>query len=535
MRSTLSTLLLLLFSTPLLSAQTLADPVRLNLDEGSAEQVGPLMTVAPDGTLYVAWVDLSVNPQGDIVLRRSDDGGVSFSEEYAVYRDGRVPAGRGRSGDMVVDRDGVLHVTWVENIAGGTTDIRYARSADRGESFSEALSVVGTEVPAIEDFPSIAVDSSGILHIAWIDGRELKEGSSDYDQIWTVRSLDAGLTFEAPQRASFIADGGGGSCECCNTAMEVTPEGDVLIAFRSNINNVRDVWIARSPDRGETYEKGIRIASEPWNIFACPVAGPDLAIDRFGTAHVMWKDNRESGGGEQYLYRTLLPNGATEGVPDVPLTTNATRTNYPSIALSKDGVLAVTFDSYLSRHYNGWYFVSGDGGVEFTDQGGIVPEANESNQQTPAIAFGGDGARYLLWQDDRDGNSDIYFAIDGRVVEPIVPGGVTLFRPDENETVSRADRLIWSAPENFLNAGRILYLLEITNSATDEKRVHRVFHTTGHPLEDLPDGTYTWSVRAYSATGMADPGETRTFTISGSSSVEEESRARALELDLVRR
>ena len=189
--------LLFLFLLPtLLAAQTIDEPLRLNLDQGTTEQVGPLIATGPDGAVYVAWVDLRENTKGDIYLRRSDDGGASFSDEIVVYEGGQVPAGRWRSVAMEVAPNGTVHMAWVETIGPVNTDIRYTRSTDRGETFTPPVSVVDATIDAIEDFPSIAIDSSGTVHIAWIDGRELKHGTDEYDQIWATLSFDDGVTFE---------------------------------------------------------------------------------------------------------------------------------------------------------------------------------------------------------------------------------------------------------------------------------------------------------------------------------------------------
>lgn len=531
MRTTPLLLLLFLVAGIYTHAQSLEEPLQINLDEGSAEQVSPLMSVGPDGTIYLAWVDLRDNRHGDIYLRRSEDGGLTFSEEMVVYQGGRVPAGRGRSGDMVIDPEGRVHITWVESIDAQSTDIRYARSTDRGATFSTPVSVVVSELTALEDFPSIAVDSTGLLHIAWIDGRELKAGTSDYDQIWTTRSLDGGESFETPRRASFVANGGGGSCECCNTAMEVTPEGDLLIAFRSNVNNLRDIYVARSTDRGESFEEGIPIATEPVTIFACPVAGPDLAIDRFGTAHIMWQDRRDSDNGKGYIYYTILAEDSRAVARDRPITTDATRTNYPSIALTSEGGLFATFDSYTAISYRGEYLSSGDGGGTFENYDSFVPDATASNQQVPALEVGPDGTRYLFWQDDRNGNSDLYFARDTRPIAIIKPLGVSLSAPETGETIARDGLLAWSAPSNLLVAGRVVYRITLTSTTGTTYTGTAVGITAWSPT-DLPDGEYRWSVVARTTTGESPVSEERIVVIQGTTSVEDEIAPAPNALDL---
>ena len=521
----LSLLLLLLLPT-LLTAQTIDEPLRLNLDEGTTEQVGPLIATGPDGAVYVAWVDLRENPQGDIYMRRSDDGGESFSDEIVVYQGGRVPAGRWRSVAMEVAPNGTVHMAWIETIGSGNSDIRYTRSTDRGESFSPPVSVVAATGDAVEDFPSIAIDSTGTVHIAWIDGRELKQGTDGYDQIWATRSFDDGLTFEAPRRASFAPGGVGGSCECCPTAAAVTPEGDLLIAYRSNVNNVRDIFVARSTDGGETFGTAIPIPSQPWNLFACPVAGPGIAVDRFGTAHIVWKDGREGAAG-QYMYYTILPDGADRVPHDFPLSQELTRTNHPTIGVTPQGAILTTFDSHKSVKTQVNYFGSFDGGNTFTEKASLLPDGSNTNRQLSELAIGPDGTRYLVWQDDGEGNSDILFAVDRTAISVLLPMGVEPVTPVDGGTIRPEDFLSWTAPPNLTAVERVVYDLQIESTSGTATAAPTVAGTTAWRGESLPNGDYRWRVRARTSTGVSEWSEYSTFTMTGSSSVNDKSSAAA--------
>lgn len=523
--TTMKTILLLLLLLPLLlEAQTIEAPMMMNLDGGTTEQVGPVIAVGPDGTIYVGWVDLRSGSQGVIYLRRSENGGDSFSGETILYDEGSVPAGRFRSVAMKVGPDGTLHVAWVETIGSGDTDIRYLRSTDRGTTFSEPVSVVADTLGAVQDFPSIAIDSVGTLYIAWIDGRELKGGSSDYDQIWMTRSDDGGQTFGTPRRASYAPDGVGGSCECCPTAAATTPDGDLLIAYRSNVENVRDVFVARTTDRGESFRTAVPIASEPWNLFACPVAGPGLAVDRFGTAHITWKDGRESAPG-QYMYYTILPDDATVVPQDEPLSTTLLRTNSPTVVVGPDGGIFTTFDSFRSGRARTNYLLSTDGGNTFDTAASLDPERSGTNRQLPELAIGPDGVRYLVWQDDASGNSDILFARDTGPVRLVVPAAVAPVSPIEGTTIDPSIRLVWSAPQNLAATDRVIYDVEIENVVTRNLYPAAVAGITLHGVATLPNGEYRWRVRARTATGASEWSEYATFTMGGSSSVVREERA----------
>ena len=62
-----------------------------------------------------------------------------------------------------------MHPVWA---TGGTpdADLRYARSADRGHSFSAPMKVAASD--GHSDAPSLAIDSSDPLHLAYAEWRD---------------------------------------------------------------------------------------------------------------------------------------------------------------------------------------------------------------------------------------------------------------------------------------------------------------------------------------------------------------------------
>lgn len=123
-------------------------------DNGSLD-----LAVGPDGTIYAAWTEY----EGRLWVRRSTDGGTAFSDPVHVVGSDSLPA---RGPSLVVDSEGTVHLVWATG-GSASADLRYARSSDRGRTFSAPTTVA--ESDGHSDAPSLAVDRDGVLHLAYAE------------------------------------------------------------------------------------------------------------------------------------------------------------------------------------------------------------------------------------------------------------------------------------------------------------------------------------------------------------------------------
>ena len=170
--------------------------------------------VAPDGTVYVNWLDTtdddSQKGAGEIYVARSDDGGKSFSQpkRVTVFRE---PGFRPRTAffrywasafpRLAIGPGEELYIVYVGlNPAKPTDDgdVYFTRSMDRGESWDRPQILGGDESSSLQFFPAIATDPQGNLHVMWGDMRDDRVQTRYH--IYYTRSQDQGETwgFEIP-------------------------------------------------------------------------------------------------------------------------------------------------------------------------------------------------------------------------------------------------------------------------------------------------------------------------------------------------
>jgi hypothetical protein len=168
-----------------------------------------------------------------------------------------------------------LYVVWPD-AASGRIDIRFAYSADKGQTWSAPITV-NDDRPPVEPsrgpdhlLPAIGVNKDGVILVTWYDRRE--SGDNMGWNVWAAASLDGGVTFTRN-----------------------TPVSDAANAITD-----RTEWVQGAPrvfgggtrrlgaTKGRPITVGMSI--HPWLLSGGDTDG--MAVGADGTFHAMWVDNR---------------------------------------------------------------------------------------------------------------------------------------------------------------------------------------------------------------------------------------------------
>jgi len=409
----------IIFLTPsIFFSQTYTTPIRVNLDKSLRADRAPMMKLDRAGNVFIAWVSgPDGNGNGPISMAVSTDGGTTFTNE-SVCADANCNANFQRTAQFVIDTKGNIHLIWMGNRVNNQPDIWYVRSTNQGKTWTTPLSLCDADDSSkyAQDFPSIACDSSDNLYASFLDSRETQRKTSMTPHLYFTRSTNGGMTWSVNKKADIFAGGIGGTCECCAEKMASTPDGHLYISFRSNINNLRDIWLARSYDKGITFQPALKLSSGDWNINACPVTGPNIALDQSEGAHIVWRDARDDSSGRIHLYYIFVPNGSTMTPVNTAFDASGSQSpNYPDIALyGKNHVIA-----YETYNYGMRYILTNDMSTLVNNR--PVTINGSSSKEFSNVLFASDGTRYLCWQDDINDAGDIYFC---KETSPLTAAGV---------------------------------------------------------------------------------------------------------------
>jgi len=380
----------------------------------------PRITKGSDGSLVVTYIERS-GTDANVFVVVSRDHGRTWANPTSptVVKYGSV--GLQRQPHTVVGGDGTLHCLWENFWNGNQLSIFHSRSTDGGETWSDPAPIHDVRDGRMQEFSTIAAGRDGLVYAAFISA-DINDVDG-YQHLLLMRSTDAGETWHGPVRVDNFSQEGG-ACECCQPHMQVAPDGTVGVAFRSNLQHHRDIYLAVSKDDGMSFPASYLLQTGTWTIFGCPSTGPKIRFDGSGAVYAVWRDTRDDVKKALSYFAWYIP-GSRMLVRNVDITTPiASRSEYGDIAVSNDGdsiciALETTRGLQILR--------SNDRGQTFRSQ--IVdPFALQS--VWAHVVWTDEGTPLAVWQSTRGEYFDIRISRDQvtSVQEQVSEGQITAAR-----------------------------------------------------------------------------------------------------------
>ncbi len=383
-----------------------SDPTNVSKKPTSSDK--PDIAVESDGTAHAVWQECCPN-SNEIFYATKAPGG-AWSAPINVSNSGANDF----SPSIAVDSSGTVHVLW-ERCCG--SQIIYATKTRTG-SFSTPSVVPGFSAGRN---PSIAIDASGALHAAWTDAAycsdEVVYASKAPGGNWTSATIISNLCTNARNADIAVDDGGGVHVAwqmCC-------PSGQWDIQY-----------VTRPAGGG---------FSSPVNVSNTSSFSSEPAITARGGVHIVWQE--DIFGNDEILYATRGSTGSFSAPRNISNTFGASL--FPDIAADSEGIHVVFADCCpTGGNWDILYVTLPPGGNWSAPEN--ISETNGFSFE-PAIAAGAAGLA-AAWRDDTPGNSEI-FAATG-VIGPSIKLEPAAGKPGDTVTVKgRNFRKSAAAAVNF--------------------------------------------------------------------------------------
>ncbi|MDD5181261.1 MAG: sialidase family protein [Gallionellaceae bacterium] len=328
-----------------------------------------------------------------VLVSHSDDGGNSYSHPVKVNSEAEDILGDGENRPKIIVRKGIIYISYTQGLAKPMTGhIRFSRSMDGGETFSQPVTVNDNLEIISHRFETMGVNDRGQVYIAWLDKRDLSEAAKKGEKytglgVYYAVSDDNGASFHPNIKA---ADHG---CECCRAAMAIDTDGTPVIAWRHVFGkNVRDHAMLRLDGKSGL----ARLSNDNWEIDACPHHGPAISIARDGVYHFVWFNNAPERHGLFYAYSS--DQGKSFSSP-VSFGNFKAQAAHPYV-LSLGKRVSIVWKEFDGETTSINLMQSGDGGKLWSAPRQIASTADTSDH--PMLVGNGEQA-YLSWNTGKEG------------------------------------------------------------------------------------------------------------------------------------
>lgn len=351
--------------------------------------VGPSVQIDDQGRVAAAWVEEDKDAR-TILFARAETPGGPLGTPVAVNQPSENPYYRQEAPSLVVRGQDVF-VTWSKTHPKMTPDkpfsgeLRLSRSTDGGRSFSPSTLVNDDEQVIQHTFDAMQVAPDGVLHFAWIDGREGKKEPGTF----VARSTDGGRTITK----NFKVDDN--TCVCCRTSVAASGDGLVYVAWRKIFDgNIRETVVARSTDGGQTFSPPVVVGHDRWVYQACPHRPASLGVDQSGRLYVVWYTEGADETPAIYLAYSD-DHGQTFSEKKQLNRSKGTFPDHPQMAVDPQGRVMVIWEEQSPVRREIVMSHSLDRGQSFS----MPRKLNEKHGQTPTVAVNDQGTVVMGWKE----------------------------------------------------------------------------------------------------------------------------------------
>ncbi len=371
------------FPLVVLSCQSLGQMFSIQSSLVIADGFGfnhPQIELMADGQPGVLWTSASDNN----VYFSKYDGLGSFSSPVQLNPAGVDAQTYSWSGpDLAVEGNNV-YVAFKQD-GYSTGHIYLVKSIDGGLSFGDTVRIDNLAT-GFGQYPDIAV-LNDTLYVTFM----AHDATGMNPQYVVSRSTDGGLSFETEVLAGELL--GNEACDCCPPEIIATAS-EVVIFFRDNNSDIRDIKAIISEDRAVTFTTSFSPDDHSWNITSCPSTGPDARIRENNNCITVYRSEFDDSA-KIYVNEYNLTTATDAGTAEIRSATGShLSVNYPQLYTEDESAVVVWEET--DQNTDVFINASGTGPLGFEPANSFNITDSSGNQVKPDVALK-DGVIHVVY------------------------------------------------------------------------------------------------------------------------------------------
>jgi hypothetical protein len=362
---------------------------RVNTDGGMSWQGEPSVAIDQPGNFIVAWEDRRVY-NSDVYVQRFNQQGIAIDTNFRVNDNTGTSDQRDACVLILPSKDFII--VW-DDWRNDWGDIYAQRYDSIGNRIGINFKVNDDPSGSNQYCPSISQDSLGNFVITWMDGRT---GDWDiYAQRFNNQGQRLGANFQVNDANSAFQ---GYPKTVCS------PNGQFIIVWEDQRSGNSDIYCQRFNNTGNRIGSNFKVNND---VGSSSQSSANIANDTSGNFIITWQDNR-SGNYDVFCQR-YNNNGSTIG-QNFKVNNDVTFQNQfsPSIAIKTDGSFWVVWDDERNINEDIYYQLYNNDGSPNGINHKLNNDIASSMQRCSWITQSGFGNYTVVWEDERNSNTDIY-------------------------------------------------------------------------------------------------------------------------------
>lgn len=280
-----------------------------------------------------------------------------------------------------------------------TAEIFFNKSTDSGVSWVDSVGISVGPIEVHDYPPALDVRSSNIFYTIWASSFPWSDTTHSY--IYSTISTDGGYDWAFWWNFGDRVDDSTWSLKI-SPVLVTDIIGAAYAVWEDSRGDSMDIYFAKSTDEGNTWTNpNIKVSDSSVSARKFP----SITVDTMSNIYVVWQDNRL--GGWDIYFTKSTDGGWNWQHPDIPITDLLEGDHVEPIIKQYNDTFYLTWKNSNGDTINVFFGKSTDFGVSW--QKGKINNIDTLERGLPSLDIK-DSLIGVVWQDERSGESHIYFS-----------------------------------------------------------------------------------------------------------------------------